>query len=286
MVLLKDKIRRNRNRKVPARAKRNFRKVARKVVQYSKPKPVMKQGDTKDFLKITMNRTLYKKNFLPSIDGSMYHDILFNVAQNLNTTGTGVSNLFYHPDAAALLQIYNRYKCACIVMKFSRPNIPISWNNANLSNNQLNALQLPTVPLGSKIMHTTIDYAPDDNPSSGIQSNAGATASTRLQLRQITNHPVSWREGCDDGKRLFRNHQYKRYFTRVWKPANAFEKRWVDKVAGNTELVRGGIHLRYEKECPVMLDGVTGVSNNYNINSDVAMLNIEATIYMKYTDRY
>ena len=53
-------------KKIPARAKKNFRKVARKMVTKTKPK-INKlnrlQGDQRDFIKITMSRQLFKRDF-------------------------------------------------------------------------------------------------------------------------------------------------------------------------------------------------------------------------------
>lgn len=258
-------------------------KKAAQKKKYSKPKPsygLRTDGDTTDSLKITMHRTLYKKDFMVTVpDNSIFHDIMFNPTQNLSVlTTNGTSNLLYHPDAGRLIGLYEKYKCVCVVLKMSRPNTPISYNNAN-SGATLNN-QLATIPWGTKILHTSVEYMPDNQPNSGIESNM-----TPLQLRQVTSHPGSWREAVDDGKKLFVNHGFKRSCTRVWKPANAYERRWVDNTVGNRELVRGGIHIRFKKEHPVDLDGKTANNSNFNWNQDLAMLEIEATIYMKYKDR-
>lgn len=253
----------------------------RRVRKTKVPRPLRRtNGDTTDFLKVTMSRTLYKKDFQTTVsDGSMFHDILFNPAMNLNTTTTnGTSNLLYHPDCARLLGLYQKYKCTCVVLKFNRPDIPISYNNTNISASM--NIQKTTIPWGTKVLHTTVDYARDSQPLSGIESN-----STNLVVRQVTNHPSSWREGVDDGMRLFKNHMFKRSVSRVWKPANAYEKRWVDTSVGNQELVRGGIHIRYQRDRGVDFDGNLNNSTNLNIHENAAVMHIQATVYMAYKDR-
>jgi len=255
------------------------RKFVRKAKMYKTPRST--SGDTTDSLKITMHRTLYKKDFSTTTsDQSMFHDILFNVAMNLNATQpfvNGTSNLLYHPDASRLFGLYQKYKCSCVVIKFARPDIPISYNNTNFGISQ--NIQKHTIPWGTKVLHTTLDYARDGAPLSGMESNANLT------VRQVTNHPSSWREGVDDGKRLFKNHFYKRSVTRVWKPVNSYERRWIDTTVGNQELVRGGIHIRFQKDHGVDLADRTSSASNFNINDDVALMNLEATIYMRYKDR-
>lgn len=278
MALLKNKIGKN-------RAKKNFKRFARKFVKKTKPKPPARKlvprsnGDKTDFLKVTVARELYKRDFTTAPDQSMYHDIMFNVTQNLSTTASnGTSNLFYAPQTRTLFDLFAQYKCVCIVVKMSRPNQPISYNNTNFNSTGMN-IQLPTIPMATKVMHTRLTYQPDSDPTDGVDSNV------TVQPRICTDHPVSWRETVDDGARV-KTHQYKRYVTRVWKPVNAYERRWTSTVNDNTELVRGGLHIRFQKDHPVDLYNTSVNSNNFNTSSLVKLLDLEATIYMQYKDRH
>lgn len=275
-------------RKKPStRAKRNFKKVAsnmKKVrytgrLPYSKPQYNKLQGGQRDFLKITMHRELFKSDFnTTTSDQSMYHDILFNPMRNVTAApSNGMSNLFYHPDFARLTEsLYRAYKVTCIVIKFSRPNIALAYNNT--TPNQTQSTQLPTIQWGTKIMHSKLTYAPDATTNT-VVSNVNLTP--RINLTQ----PSSWREAVDDGAKQFHNCGYKRYCTRVWKPTNDFERRWRYTDNDDRELCRGGIHIRFEKDHPIDLTGVTGTGNNWNYDPETKLLDIQATVYMAYKDR-
>lgn len=271
-------------KKIPARAKRNFRRVAKKMVAYKKrtfkPRRSL-QGDTKDFLKITMHRELYKRDFrVNSTDQSMFHDILFNPLVNVsaNANGNSTSNLFYHPDLAKLTEtLYNKYKITCIVMKFSRPNTTIYYNNT--SGNISASHQLPTQPWGTKICHSYLTYNPNAT-TNVVESN------TTLTPRVNCLTPSKWRECVDDGRKQFKSHTYKRQVTRVFRPATNFEKQWRSVSNDDQEICRGLIHIRFEKDHPIDLYNLTSTGGgNYNYKEEAKLLDIEATVYCQYTDR-
>jgi hypothetical protein len=264
-------------RKIPARAKRNFRRVAKKVVAYRKPRPALRrfQGDLNDSLKITMSRQIHRKDMNELSDKSMECNIVFNPVQDVSTTfSNGVANLLYHPSAAKLTEgIFRKYRCACVVLKISRPNVNFNYNNTN--SNQTQNVTLPTIQWGTKILHSHIVNKPDSY-TSAVQSNAVLT-------RQVVLiQPTSWNEAIDDGNRQFINHQYKRSCTRVWKPVGEFERRFVSVADDDLQLARGGIHIHMENQQPLSMDRS---DKQWQYDPDVVLFDIHATVYMKYTDR-
>ena len=273
-------------KKIPARAKRNFKRVAKKMVNYKKktfrPRKLLNgQGDTRDFLKITMSRQITKANMLVASDQSMSFTILNNPMTNITPNTDHASNLLYHPDFSKFNTLYRQYKVSCIVYKISRPNVNFCYNNT--TPNQTHSVQLPTLPWGTKILHSTLSYAPDAVTNT-TQSN------TNLVPRVNTIAPNNWREAVDDGRKLFHNHDYKRTCTRVWKPVGAFEKRWrYFNVGGENiddqELARGGLHIRVQKDHPLNLVDKTGTGNNWNYMPQTVLFDVEATVYMHYKDR-
>lgn len=272
-----------RKRKAPAyRVKRNFRRVARKLVKVTKPKvPKKTNGDSTDRLKITMHRDIYKRDMLILPDQSMIANILFNPTRNVSTTfSNGICNLFYHPSASKLTEgLFSKYRCACVVMKISRPNVNMCYNNA--TPNQAQQVKLATIPWGTKILHSVIKNTPDSYNST-IQASATLTPQMKITA------PTSWLEAVDDGKRLFINHHYKRTCTRVWKPVNDFERRYVALADDDRELARGGIHIHMESNHPIAYDRTeptNHTSNQWNYAEDCKLFDIECTIYMQYKDR-
>ena len=157
----------------------------------------------------------------------------------------------------------------------------ICYNNTTANNAQ--PVQLPTVPWGTKVVHSTLSYAPD-SVTNTTQSNVN------LVPRVNTIVPNNWRESVDDGRKLFKNHMYKRSITRVWKPVGSFENRWrFFNNDGNSiedqELARGGLFIRVQKDHPINLTDKTGTSQNWNYMPQTVLFDVEATVYMHYKDR-
>ena len=267
-------------RKPTARAKKNFRKVARKMV-YNKrkfsTKPAKGMGDTRDFLKITMHREITKSMMDISSDRSMHYTILFNPKNNIAPNTDHAGNLLYHPDFSCFQNLYKQYKVSCIVLKLTRANQNFMYGNT--TPNQVQSIQLPSVEWGTKVLHSTLSYQPDA-VTNNVQGNAVLTPRVNLQA------PTGWREAVDDGRQLFKNHHYKRSCTRVWKPVGPFEKRWRRIDNDDNELARGGIHIRLEHDRLVDY-GVDDTRNNVNWNyrENAVVFDIDATIYMHYRDR-
>ena len=237
-----------------------------------------RQGDTRDFLKITMHRQITKGMMLVASDQSMSHTILNNPMNEVSIATNNASNLLYHTDFSRLNALYKQYKVSCIVYKISRPNVNFCYNNT--TPNQTQSIQLPTTPWGTKVLHTTISHVPD------AITNV-CESSTPIAYRMNTIAPNSWRECCDDGAKLFKMHGYKRHATRVWKPVGDFERRWRynDSALEDQELCRGALHLRVEKDHPVDLTDKTGTGNNWNYMSSTVIFDIYATVYMQYKNR-
>lgn len=267
------------------RAKRNFRKVAKKMVNAKKksfrPRKMFGgQGDTRDFLKITMYRQITKANMLVASDQSMSFTILNNPMTNITPNTDHASNLLYHPDFSKFSTLYRQYKVSCIVYKLSRPNVNLCYNNT--TPNQTQSVQLPTVPWGTKVVHSILSYQPNAVTNT-TESNV------TLVPRVNTIVPSSWRESVDDGRKLFKNHEYKRTCTRVWKPVGAFENRWRYFNSGSQiddqELARGGLAIRVQKDHPLNLTDKSGTSSNWNYMPQTVLFDVEATVYMHYKDR-
>lgn len=277
-------------RKPNTRAKRNFKKVARKMVRKTKPRFVRRPRyttNTDNILKLkTKQYGSFKKTdfFANTSDGSMFLDILFNVTKNLSVTptvssSTSACNCFYHPDTAVPQQLYRQYRTTCIVMEFYRPSIAINYGNEEVG--PANQIRQQDVPLGTKIMHTKIVYQPD-NTTNAIQPDAVLTP--RLNLA----HPTTWKEGVDDGK-TFVNHRNAKIVKRIFKPIG-IERRWRNKGASSSsevddqEISMGGIHLRYKSRNA--LDILNSEELQWHAQDDATILNFTATIYTEYKDRY
>ena len=275
-------------KKIPARAKRNFRKVARKMVakkKFYRPRSYLNgQGDTRDFLKITMSRQITKAMMLVASDQSMSYTILNNPMTNVTPNTDHAGNLLYHPSFSQFSSLFRQYKCSCIVYKITRPNVNFCYNNT--TPNQTHSVQLPTVPWGTKVVHSQLSYQPN-----GVTNTTEANVTLTPRVNSIV--PSSWRECVDDGRKLFQNHQYKRSITRVWKPVGAFEHRWRYFNTGSgesaqiddQELARGGLFIRVQKDHPLNLTDKTGTTGNWNYMPQTVLFDIEATVYMHYKDR-
>ena len=272
---------------MPAKKKTPYTKKkapAKKYMKKARPAKVSRylqgQGDTRDFLKITMHRQITKAQMLVASDQSMSFTILNNPMTNVTPSTDHASNLLYHPSFSNFSNLFRQYKVTCIVYRLSRPNVNLCYNNT--SPNQAQSVQLPTVPWGTKVVHSTLSYAPD-SVTNTTQSNVNLTP------RVNTIVPNNWRECVDDGRKLFKNHMYSRSCTRVWKPVGAFEKRWRYFNNGENlddqELARGGLFIRVQKDHPVNLTDKNGTSSNWNYMPQTVLFDVEATVYMHYKDR-
>lgn len=251
------------------KAKTNFRKFASGLKRKSYvPRQV---NNNKDALKVRMSRTIQARDMVTtSSDGSRYCNIYFCPSRNISTSfAGGFCNLFYHPDFESIQALYQQYRVTCIVMKFDRPDQYITDTNG-----ASNFLRVPNHEWGTQILHTRQVYKPD-NVTGSIQT------ATDVQPRVVLYHPTTYKECVDDGARRFQVcPHWRRSVTRVYKPSTPFEKRYVNRLYDDTELSKGGIHIRIKDGN----DGQPSVSG-LNQSPTQVLFNITATVYMAFKER-
>jgi hypothetical protein len=272
------------NRKPAYRARRNFRRWAKPFVRRRKfmnPKKLQRtrNPDDKMRFKVRVSSELKMEDFKTESDGSMFHNIYFSpfapVSQQPVFSGNdSFSNLFYHPDCAKMLELYEHYRVSCIYTQFKRPQIPITY--ATQEPNPTTTIRSQSVPLGTKCMHTKVNYQPD-NTTGSVQPTA------LLQPKLALTMPTSWEEGIDDGYR-FVNHGSKSTFTRCWKPSAPIEKRWRSKLNDDSELALGGLHIRLKSNAPI--DAIPNDDEQWSCADNIVILEMTTTIYLEYKNRF
>ena len=256
----------------PSTATAKKRKTYKKPVRrYARKANMPRQiNSNMDALKVRMSRTIQARDMVTtSSDGSRYCNIYFCPSRNITTAFSGGQcNLFYHPDFESIQTLYQQYKVTCVVIKLDRPDQYVIDTNSD------NYLREPNHEWGTQILHARTVYKPDTT------LNAVQTA-TDLTPRVILYHPTTYKECVDDGARRFHIcPHWRKSVTRTYKPSTQFEKRWVNRLYDDTELAKGGMHIRIK-------DGNAGQPSIPGLNQSPqqVLFNITATVYMAFKER-